>query len=317
MHNLRSTALVPLLMGVGVSLAFVPIAAATTCPPVASRVAVGVSPPPPLPQESQPPIPAYGDVWTPGYWAWNGVVNDYYWTPGLWVQPPRIGFLWTPGYWGWNDGVYLFSAGYWGPSVGFYGGINYGFGYGGFGYRGGFWRGRTFLYNRAVNNLGNLRINAVYHQRLTDARRNNRISFNGGPGGVRARPTAQELAAGRGPHLAATPGQSAHGQAASLNGSLRSGVNHGRPPTGGPARPDHAGPAVSHASPHRYAGPSAHDHHATRTHAQHAFGRTHSHGSAPSRSHHRVFGGRASPATHAAGRAPMGGGRHGGERRTH
>ncbi len=247
----------------------------------------------------------------------TGGVNDYYWNPGVWVAPPRIGLLWTPPYWGWNDGVYLFNAGYWGPSVGFYGGINYGFGYGGLGFRGGFWRGRTLFYNGAVNNLGNLRINAVYHERLIHARRTNRISFNGGPGGVRARPTAQELAAGRGPHLGATPRQAAHGQAASMNPSLRAGVNHGRPLTDASAKSGQTGRAVSPASSNRNPGPTAHDHHATRTQAHRALGRIHSHGSAPPRSHHQAFGGNGSPATHPPGRGPMGGGRHGAERRPH
>ena len=55
--------------------------------------------------------------------------GGYYWVPGTWVQPPRVGVLWTPGYWGFVGGVYAFHAGYWGPHVGFYGGVNYGFGY--------------------------------------------------------------------------------------------------------------------------------------------------------------------------------------------
>ncbi len=71
MPDLRFTAVLALL-GLGISLTGPPVAAAATCPPAASRVAVGVSPPPPLPAETQPPIPAYGHVWAPGYWAWNG-----------------------------------------------------------------------------------------------------------------------------------------------------------------------------------------------------------------------------------------------------
>jgi hypothetical protein len=37
--------------------------------------------------------------------------------------------------------------------VGFYGGINYGFGYGGFGYEGGRWEGGYFSYNTYVNHV--------------------------------------------------------------------------------------------------------------------------------------------------------------------
>ena len=50
-----------------------------------------------------------------------------------------VGALWTPGYWGWGDGGYRWHAGYWGPHVGFYGGVNYGFGYFGVGFVGGCW----------------------------------------------------------------------------------------------------------------------------------------------------------------------------------
>ncbi|HEY6823410.1 MAG TPA: hypothetical protein VI195_03150, partial [Steroidobacteraceae bacterium] len=108
-------------------------------PPAAEAgVFVGVSvnfAPPPLPVYVQPPCPAPGFVWTPGYWAWGP--DGYFWVPGTWLLAP-VGLLWTPGYWGWADGVYLWHAGYWGPQVGFYGGINYGFGYTGVGFEGGY-----------------------------------------------------------------------------------------------------------------------------------------------------------------------------------
>src|SRR5271165_3299176 len=100
-----------------------------------AQIAVGVSiriGPPALPVYSQPPIPAEGYLWTPGYWGYGP--DGYYWVPGVWVMPPRVGVLWTPGYWGFEGGFYGWHAGYWGPHVGFYGGINYGFGYGGVGF---------------------------------------------------------------------------------------------------------------------------------------------------------------------------------------
>src|SRR5579863_10489778 len=107
--------------------------------------------PPPLLVYSQPICPGPNYMWVPGYWAYGP--DGYYWVPGTWVLTPFSGALWTPGYWGWNNGAYLWHDGYWGLQVGFYGGINYGFGYSGIGYEGGFWRHGAFYYNRAVNNV--------------------------------------------------------------------------------------------------------------------------------------------------------------------
>ena len=40
-------------------------------------IGIGISiAPPPLPIYVQPPIPAPGYLWTPGYWAYG---DDYYW----------------------------------------------------------------------------------------------------------------------------------------------------------------------------------------------------------------------------------------------
>ncbi len=122
--NLKRIVLVALLFA-GLPLAF-------------SFAQVGVSisvAPPVLPVIEQPPCPVEGYLWTPGYWAYSDV--GYYWTPGVWVEPPEVGLLWTPPYWGYSNGVYVFNDGYWGPNVGFYGGIDYGYGYFGSGYYGG------------------------------------------------------------------------------------------------------------------------------------------------------------------------------------
>jgi|SRR5579859_4126622 len=198
-------------------------------------VSVGVAPPP-LPYYEQPPAPGYGYIWTPGYWGWSDYDDDYYWVPGTWVLPPQVGFLWTPPWWGWQDGAYVFSAGYWGPFVGFYGGIDYGFGYTGYGYEGGYWRGRDFFYNRSVNNIRNVNITNVYDRPVVTRGGFNRVSFNG-PGGVQARPTAQQLSAARSPHLGPTPVQQQHFQMARSQPALRASVNHGAPPIAATARP--------------------------------------------------------------------------------
>jgi len=146
--------------------------------------------PPPLPTADQPPCPEEGDLWTPGYWAWDGVA--YNWVPGVWVSPPRVGVFWTPGYWAYASTVFVFHRGYWGPQVGYYGGINYGFGYGGRGYAGGRWVGNVFAYNRAVNNVNVSVFPHVYDEPEVNHGGLGRVSYNGGPGGTNSVPTAQE-----------------------------------------------------------------------------------------------------------------------------
>lgn len=192
--------------------------------------------PPPLPEYDQPPIPASGDIWTPGYWAWNNY--DYYWVPGTWVDPPQEGLLWTPGYWGFSNGVYVFNAGYWGPHVGFYGGIAYGFGYTGEGYEGGRWDNGKFFYNRSVNNIGNVHIANVYNKTVTINNVTvNRVSFNGGAGGAAAKPTPEDEVAAKEQHVEATKVQRDHARTASMNGDLFDATNHGKPKVAATARP--------------------------------------------------------------------------------
>lgn len=146
--------------------------------------------PPPLPTTDQPPCPEEGDLWTPGYWSWDGV--SYHWVPGVWVPPPSVGVLWTPGYWAYAGTVFVFHRGYWGPRVGYYGGINYGFGYGGTGYLGGRWVGNAFAYNRVVNNVNASGFRHVYDEPVFNHGGFSRVSYNGGPGGTSNVPTAQE-----------------------------------------------------------------------------------------------------------------------------
>jgi hypothetical protein len=225
--------------------------------PVASQafVTVGVSitvAPPPLPVYEQPPIPTVGYMWAPGYWAWDG--GDYYWVPGTWVPAPEPGLLWTPGYWGWVNDTYVWHEGYWGPQVGFYGGVNYGFGYVGTGFAGGEWRDGTFFYNRSVVNLGSVHVTNVYERNVVNNVTVNRVSFNGGSGGTQARPTPGELAAARERHIAATPVQHQHEQLARNNPQLRAAANGGHPAIAATARPtEFSGRAVIAA---RDAGPA-------------------------------------------------------------
>src|SRR6202453_433656 len=148
--------------------------------------------PPPLPVYEQPVCPDTGYLWTPGYWAY--AQEGYFWVPGTWVMAPEPGLLWTPGYWGW------------GAQVGFYGGINYGFGYAGVGYQGGYWNNGAFFYNRSVNNVANVTnvcAKTVIFINVTV----NDVSYNGGAGGLSARPTAEEQTATNAKHVARTSAQ--------------------------------------------------------------------------------------------------------------
>lgn len=217
------------------------LTAALAAAPAASFGAVFISvgiAPPPLPVYAQPICPGDGYIWTPGYWAWSDEEQGYYWVPGVWVQPPTVGVLWTPGYWGWESGAYLWHAGYWGPHIGFYGGVNYGFGYTGFGYEGGYWNHGVFAYNRAVNNINVTNIHNVYNKTVIVNNNTtiNRVSYNGGNGGLQARPTSQEQVAMREQHFQPTGNQMQHQQLAGQNRQQFASLNHGQPPMAAQAR---------------------------------------------------------------------------------
>ncbi|HKV64016.1 MAG TPA: hypothetical protein VJO16_19065 [Candidatus Acidoferrum sp.] len=201
-----------------------------------AHVDVGISVrigPPVLPVYVQPICPGPGYIWVPGYWAYGP--DGYFWVPGTWVEPPEVGVLWTPGYWAFEDGLYVWSPGYWGPEVGFYGGINYGFGYTGVGFFGGYWRGGNYYYNRNVTNVD---VSIVHNTYNTTVVNNNvsRVSFNG-RGGINASPSSREMGAGRERHFAMTSEQTHHQQAASSNRTLLASVNHGRPDVAATPRP--------------------------------------------------------------------------------
>ena len=208
--------------------------------PVFSSAEVEISvnfAPPELPVYEQPPIPGDGYVWTPGYWAWGEDAQDYYWVPGTWVLAPQPGYLWTPGYWGADGDAFFFHAGYWGLHVGFYGGVNYGYGYGGQGYEGGYWQGGRMYYNTSVNNISTTNITNVYNKTVINNVSVTRVSYNGGSGGVRAQPSASEQQAAGERHLPVTPIQAQHIQVARSNPVLRASQNNGRPPIAATARP--------------------------------------------------------------------------------
>jgi YXWGXW repeat-containing protein len=208
------------------------------------QVSISIAPPL-LPVYEQPLCPGPGYVWAPGYWAYAS--DGYYWVPGTWVFPPAEGLLWTPGYWGYEGSRYLWHAGYWGPHVGYYGGIDYGFGYSGSGYEGGYWNNGVFFYNTAVTRVNTTVITNTYNKTVNTATMNH-VSFNG-PGGAKAQPTAQELAWSHEQHTRPTALQVQHQKGASTNRALFASVNHGAPAVTATAKPgafEAAGPKGPH-----------------------------------------------------------------------
>ena len=208
-------------------------------PPIA-KAQIGTSvpidlAPPDLPVYEQPAIPAPGYIWTPGYWAY--APESFYWVPATWVLPPSQDMLWTPGYWRFGPRGYVWNPGYWGMEVGYYGGIDYGYGYNGSGYAGGYWENHTFYYNRAVNNFGGVHVAHEYNRAVgRDERAGHRASFNGGLGDVTVKPTPREAAY---THLSHTPPvalQMQHQQAASRDRALFQSSNHGEPPVAATSR---------------------------------------------------------------------------------
>ena len=242
--SIRAIALAAVMVLLAACAAQVRVAAPVYVPP-AAVVDVQVAPPP-LPVYVQPPCPVVGWMWTPGYWGWAPA--GYFWVPGTWVAPPRIGVLWTPGYWGFAGGAYAWHAGYWGPHVGFYGGVHYGFGYSGVGFAGGRWVGGAFAYNRSVTNVNVTVIHNTYNETVVNNVNVTRVSYNGGAGGIRAMPTAQERLADREQHFQPTAMQRQHVQMAQRNPGLMASANHGHPAIAATPRAGvFKGPGVAHA----------------------------------------------------------------------
>lgn len=216
-------------------LASISVPALTAAAAAQIVLTVGV-PPPPLPEYDQPVIAGPGYIWVPGYWAFDDDYG-YYWVPGTWVLPPQDGLLWTPGYWAYEDGNYVYYEGYWGPEVGYYGGIDYGYGYEGDGYDGGYWQGNRFFYNTVVNNIVGAGIANFYNKRVAHPASAGRVSYNGGEGGLTARPTQQQLAYMHGRHIGPTDAQREYVRMAGADPALRESQNKGLPPIAATSHP--------------------------------------------------------------------------------
>jgi hypothetical protein len=239
------------LVIIAVAILAAPASSLATPAPSPARIAVGISVsfgPPALPIYLQPPCPAAGYIWAPGYWAWDPYYG-YFWVPGTWVMAPFRGALWTPGYWAYSNGMYGWYDGYWGPVVGYYGGIFYGFGYTGYGYNGGYWRGDQFYYNRSVTNIRTTNITNVYEKNVVNNTNVTRVSYNGGPGGTSARATSEQTAAESKLRSGPVDVQTRHVQAAQGESKLRATENKGKPDVAATAKPgDFSGREVVRAS---------------------------------------------------------------------
>jgi hypothetical protein len=142
--------------------------------------------------------------------------------PGTWVLPPNTGDLWTPGYWAFENTGFRWHIGYWGRTVGYYGGLNYGYGYSGRGYQGGRW------------NQGHYRRD--FHE---SARRpgNSQVSFIGGQGGWPSRPPNPDLHPRPNEHSAPSDAQMMHEYAAVTRPTQRATGSRERPLVAATPRP--------------------------------------------------------------------------------
>ena len=125
------------------------------------------------------------------------------------------------------------------PQVGFYGGVNYGFGYDGVDTTADAGKAESFFYNTAVNNIRVTQVTNVYNAPVVvnNVTTINRVSFNGGMGGVVAAPTPQQLSAASEPHIPPTPLQRNHVRAASVQPQQFLNTNQGKPAVAATPRP--------------------------------------------------------------------------------
>lgn len=218
-----------------------------------SPVAFSPQPPPAMPDAQQPPCPGDNYIWTPGHWGYqNG--QGFYWVPGAWAMAPYAGALWTPGWWGYLNGRYAWHRGYWGRHIGFYGGIRYGNGYDGFGYQGGYWKGDQFQYNRSDNNVNTGTVHNLYDYRAK-IYNTSRVSYNGGPGGIYARPRPEEVEALHEEHYPPMQAQVQLAQQAQSDRQNFAGASQGRPQMMVASQPLAADKNVPAPQPVRYSPP--------------------------------------------------------------
>jgi len=144
--------------------------------------------------------------------------------------------MWTPGYWSWSHHMltmYTFHSGYWAFHVGYYGGVNYGNGYGGFGYSGGVWHGGLFAYNLEIVNVNSQYVRETFRDPgLVDRgyiERENHAGFNGGPAGVNYHISPEEQAVEHEKHWDPTAFQMQYETGIRNDQAYWYNTNHGQP----------------------------------------------------------------------------------------
>jgi len=96
-----------------------------------------------------------------------------------------------------------------------------------------------------VTNVNVTNIHNTYNTTVINNVTVNKVSYNGGAGGVAAVPTAQEKAAAQESHVAPTPVQRQHVQEAARTPALAAKANGGHPSIAATARPAaFSGPGV-------------------------------------------------------------------------
>jgi hypothetical protein len=127
----------------------------------------------------------------------------------------------------------------------------------------------VYHYNTAVTNVNTTIIHNTYHTTVINNNTTiNRVSYNGGHGGMMARPTSRELVAEREHHTQPTHLQMQHEQAARSNRDFLASENHGHPRVAASAKPGefHGAGVVSahqsnanHRQPYGSEGANRHD----------------------------------------------------------
>jgi hypothetical protein len=69
--------------------------------------------PPPMLVDTPPEAPSDDDVWTGGFWVWEG---SWVWAHGRWSRPPHHGYRWHNPYYENRGDAVIFINGYWSPA---------------------------------------------------------------------------------------------------------------------------------------------------------------------------------------------------------